>query len=133
MYSVVRFTIEKSQVKELLEIGAAMNDVEAGVFDGPRRAGDGFACDIESSDDWIDHVEEVEDFVGVHAASIRAAVALGATVAFDVAIDPEDQAAVKHALVLGAPVGFMKKLADLGVALEITIYKPQLRSEPSAE
>jgi hypothetical protein len=126
MYSVVRFTIAKAQVQGLLDIGAAMNTAEPGIFDGPRRAGDGFACDIERSDDWIDHVEGVEDFLDVHAASIRSAIGLGATVAFDVAIGPEDQAAAEHALVLGGPVALLKKLGDLGVAIEITIYKPRM-------
>ncbi len=131
MYSVIRFTTEAARVQDLLAIGEEMNQVEEGVFTGPRRAGDGFSCDIETSDLWAHHLEGVLDFLDVHASSVRRATALGAKVTFDVAIDPEDQAAQKHALILPADAELLAKLGNLGVNIELTIYRPQLASDPA--
>jgi hypothetical protein len=130
LYSVLRFTIDRPRAGELLALGEAMNAVEPGIYEGPRRAGDGFACDIETSPLWADHVEGVRDFVKAHAASIRDAIARGARVTFDVAIAPEDQAAVRHALILVMPPAFLAELGSAGVGVEVTTYKPDLAPPP---
>lgn len=129
MFSVVRFTIDAALVGELLALGDAMNAIEPGVYEGLRRAGDGFAVAIETSDRWAEHADELFDFVELHAASIRDAIARGARVTFDVAVDPEDQAAVEYAVVLGMPPAFVRELASAGIGVEVTIYRPGLAAD----
>ena len=123
MYSVLRFTIERERVGELLAIGQAMNVVERGIYEGPRRAGDGFACDVARSERWSDHVGEVRELVRTHGPSIHEAVARGARVTFDVAIDADDQAAARMALVLGLPPAVLAELGAAGVGVELTLYQ----------
>lgn len=129
MFSVVRFTTDAARVSDLLAIGEAMNAAEPDVYEGPRRAGDGFAIEIESSDRWADHAQAMLSFAELHAAAIRDAIARGARVTFDVAIDPEDQAAVDYALVVALPPPFVSTLAAAGIGLELTIYRPGLASD----
>jgi hypothetical protein len=124
MLSVVRFTIDEAHLPDLLSVGEAMNVVEPGVYEGPRRAGDGFVVDIETSDRWADHAAAVLEFAEVHGESIRDAIRRGAAVTFDVAIDPEDRGAVRYALVLGMPRAFLSELGAAGIGVEVTIYKP---------
>ena len=129
MYSVVRFTIDQGRVGELREVGEAMNQVEPGIFEGLRRAGDGFACEISTSDRWSDHVAALQRFVERHAAAIQGAVARGARVTFDVAIDADDQSAAHIALVLGFSPAILSELGAAGVGVEVTMYQ----SVPQAE
>jgi hypothetical protein len=91
MFTVVRFSSEFSLLPTLMELGSEMNGVRPGVFSGVRKAGDGFACDISSSDSWQDHAREVIRFVEEFRDIISRALSAGARVNFDVAVEPEDR------------------------------------------
>jgi hypothetical protein len=122
MYSIVRFTLPKDRAHELIPIGERMNGREPNVFSGLRRAKDGFACEICSTDRLEDHLQDVEDFLCVHRASVDEAVALGATVTFDIALGGNDKPASAPYLSLPFQPEFLRLLAEAKARLEITLY-----------
>lgn len=128
MLSILRFTIDEERVDDLLTIGNTIEAAEPNTVE-PRKLRDGFTCTIEDSDFWAHHLKELTAFVTKHATPIRDAIALGARVTFDVAIDPEDQRAQKHALLLLARAPFLALLGGVGIDLELSIYRPQLATD----
>lgn len=122
MYTVVRFTLDRARARELLPLGEAMNRTEPGVFVGLRARGDGFACELEDSGLWVEHCRAIRSFLSLHRERVREAVELGADVTFDVAIDSEDRAARRHALILRCPPDLTSELASCGASLELSIY-----------
>ncbi len=63
MYTVVRFLREPFDQKLLESIGEGLNRLIPGTYDGIRARGDGFACDVSSSDLWFDHHAAIERFI----------------------------------------------------------------------
>jgi len=121
MYTVVRFTLDRARAQQLVPLGEKMNEADPGVFDGLRAKQDGFACEVERSDLWGDHYRAIRAFISLHRDRVRDAIALGADVTFDVAIDQEDRAA-RMALVLRCPPDLLADLSSCGASFELSIY-----------
>jgi hypothetical protein len=120
MYSIFRFTIERGRMVSLEQIGLDMNSLIPGIYQGPRRAGDGFACDLSSSKDWRDHQKATTDFVNTFQGHIRQAQAIGARATVDMALGAEDLGVPIKGLHFGPE--FMRLLSANAAALEVTIY-----------
>jgi len=118
MFTVVRFASDPSVLPALEALGSEMNGVQPGLFRGLRKAGDGFACDICSSDSWQDHAREVSHFVGKFREIIARAISLGVEVGFDVAVEPEDRGL--RSVVLDNAL--LSVLADAQVTFEVSVY-----------
>ncbi len=121
MYSIIRFTASPEMSKNIVAIGEAMNAVRPGVFTGPRRAADGFACSLATSSQWLEHREAITLFLREFAEPIRDSVQAGAAVTIDVAIEPEDRSE-GTTLVVRFDQVLMKLLASMDIALEVSYY-----------
>ncbi|MEO8700232.1 MAG: hypothetical protein ABI867_09315 [Kofleriaceae bacterium] len=115
--------LDRERAHELVPVGEKMNATEAGVFAGLRAARDGFACELGDSELWVEHYRAIRSFIAVHRAQIREAIEIHADVTFDVAIDEDDQAAQRHALILRCPPDLLAELASCGASLEFSIYR----------
>jgi hypothetical protein len=120
MYSIFRFTIDRTRLGELDEIGRDMNILTPKIYQGLRRAGDGFACDLSWSKSWRDHQKAATDFISLFQGHIRQALAIGALTAVDMALRGEDLSVPVKSVHFGA--NFLQVLASAGVDLEITVY-----------
>lgn len=120
MYSIFRFTADSARVADLNEVGRDMNNLSPGVYQRPRRAGDGFACDLSRSADWREHQKAAATFISLFLRHIRQAQALGAQTTVDMALGPEDLGVPIKGLYFGSE--FMNTLSSNAVALEVTIY-----------
>jgi hypothetical protein len=120
MYSIARFTADKDNLAKLEEIGRSMNGVRPGVYQGLRRAGDGFACDLASGGNWREHQRSATDFVkdfGLHIGQVHH---LGGRTTVDMSLGTEDLAKPIESLHFG--VEFLELLSKNTIALEVTIY-----------
>lgn len=118
MFTVVRFLGDSSLLPALADLGSDMNRVRPGVFNGLRKAGDGFSCDISSSDSWKDHAAEAITFIQQFRHIVSRAISLGAGVSFDVAVEPEDRGF--RSVVLDNVL--LSVLAEAKVTLEVSVY-----------
>lgn len=123
MYSVLRFTIDSARHEQLNALGEAMNALEPGRYQGPRPRRDGFAVELEASDVWGDHLAAIEHVLRAQAQVLRGAIALGARLTIDVAIDGDDLARTQVFLSLQTPPPVLAALAQANVALEVTVYR----------
>jgi len=122
MYTVVRVTADGAKVGELDVVGKSMNELRPGVYQGIRRAGDGFSCEVCEDEDWDRHVQAIFRFVGEFSMPLHRLVEVGASVTFDVAVEPEDREGRGPVLVLRGDVSLLEVLARGGMALEVSIY-----------
>lgn len=122
MYTVVRVTAGGSKVEELDTVGKSMNELRPGVYQGIRKAGDGFSCVVCEDEDWDRHVRAISRFAGEFSVPLRRLVEVGASVTFDVAVEPEDREGRGPVLVLRGDVTLLEMLARTGIALEVSIY-----------
>src|SRR5581483_3948917 len=90
MYSIIRFTVQADRLTELEEVGKEMNALIAGTYRGLRRAGDGFACDLSSSEDWREHQNAAKQFLGMFGSHITRAHQIGARTTIDMSLGRED-------------------------------------------
>jgi len=118
MYTVVRFSSDSVLLPALADLGSEMNGVRPGVFGGLRKAGDGFACDISSSDSWQDHALEAIRFLQDFRDIVSRAISLGAKVGFDVAVEPEDRG-FRSVLLDNA---LLSALAEARATFEFSVY-----------
>lgn len=105
---------------ELLRIGESLEATDPGKFRGPRRAGDGFACELSSSTSWSEHRRAMVEFLDRTTSQVHATRSLGASVVVDVAIEPGD---LEHqpVTILRLDATTSSALARHGVELEISI------------
>lgn len=97
-----------------------MNRIRAGVYDGLRRAADGFACEISNSDEWSIRSDAISAFVIDFGEFIDRARELGASATIDVAVEPDDQRGFFQ--VLRCDPRVLELLAKHWIALEISVY-----------
>jgi|GEM_PF-6170391 len=121
MYTVVRFVIDNGDQKQLEALGAELNRLSPGLFDGLHRDHERFSCSIDRSDDWEEHKQAVIDFLDQCKTVITHAHELGVDVQLDVAIDEEDceNCAIKCLLL---DVEFLQRLSAYGVSFVFSIY-----------
>lgn len=122
MYTVIRFVGESSCLPMLMKIGAAMNEIQPGVYSGLRKPRDGFSCEISSDADWGKHSSAILAFITDFRELIKQSIAGGASVTIDIAVEPEDVEARRPIFVLHYEPNFMTALASCGAALEVSIY-----------
>ena len=122
MYTVVRVTVDAAKVGELDIVGKSMNELRQGVYTGIRKAGDGFSCEVCTDEGWDRHKEAISRFAHDFAVPLRRLVGIGASVIFDVAVEPEDRKGRGRVLVLRGDVPFLYMLACDGIGLEVSIY-----------
>lgn len=123
MYTVVRVTTDPSKLGELERVGRSFNGIRPAVYEGIRRAGDGFACEVSGDECWEQHVISILSFVREFSEPLRRAVELGASVTFDVAIAPQDRKDLgKIVLALRFDAALLAALAEPGIALEVSLY-----------
>jgi hypothetical protein len=120
MYSIIRFTMEREKLCELEQLGMKMNEVRPGTFEGLRRRGDGFAVELLPDATWSEQRSSVLEFLVTLRNELSMAIALGARVTLDVAIEPEDYAHPGSSLLFD--LHLVRELATLGVELEVTVY-----------
>ena len=120
MYSIIRFTSGQASIPHLEAIGASLNRIEAGIFQGIRRKGDGFAVNLSSSSDWLDHLEALAEFISRFGSSVREATNSGARVTFDAAIEPNDRAVPGGGVMFESST--LSQLVEIGMRVEITFY-----------
>jgi hypothetical protein len=101
--------------RDILEVGAQVNAVRPNTFRGIRKAGDGFSCDVSISGLWSDHANAVMEFLSDFRDPIQRAIATGMEVAFDVALEPEDQ----RITVVLLEQELLSALVTFGVVLEV--------------
>lgn len=121
MYSVVRFTTNADLVAKLAELGREMNSIRSGIFNGIRKRGDGFSCEVCSESSWAAHEVQVIQFISDFQQIIARARLIGACVTLDVAIEPEDRGSTQT-LVLSCKEELVSLLSLSGVRMELTIY-----------
>ncbi|MEO6602130.1 MAG: hypothetical protein ABIQ16_19775 [Polyangiaceae bacterium] len=97
-----------------------MNEQRPKVFEGFRKAGDGFASDVSDSSDWWQVWREIAEFVEMFDSSISATKAIGGDVTIDIAIEPDDYAGAVTVFRLTAESASL--LATRGVAIELSVY-----------
>lgn len=121
MYTVIRFVGASELQEELLAVGAQMNVVQPGVYEGPRARGDGFACDVSSDASWIEHESAIIRFLRDFATSVERAIALGARVEIDTAIEPQDRKDLCLSIAMSHV--FLGTVAATKASFEISIYE----------
>lgn len=122
MYTVIRVTADGARLEEFWAIGESMNEVRAHMFQGLRRAGDGFSCDICDDAHWSTHRTEILKFMDEFSISLQMAQTLGVSVTIDVAIEPEDIHESAPVEAIRCDSAFLRVLADRGVDLEFSMY-----------
>jgi hypothetical protein len=121
MLTIIRVTAQrKEDLPALALIGAEMNQIRPGVFTGLRRRGDGFACEIATSADRLDHERSALDFVTQSSPQLEQARNLGAAVTVDMALDSVDFKKPIEGVHFGAEV--LRALGERKISLEVTVY-----------
>lgn len=120
MYTVVRVTGDAENLEKLAAVGESMNEVRPGIYEGIRRAGDGFACVVCDAGRWPQHDAAILKFVADFSAAFAQAAVAGGSITFDVAVEPEDR--IGPILVVRGEASLLAALAERGIALEISIY-----------
>lgn len=122
MYSVLRVTGQPDIHPELAALVSSINAARPQMAND-RRRGDGFTVHISSSEVWNEHLRSLTSFVSSFVDQIAKANLLGASVTFDVAIEPEDRDVghrLHHAVRFGPEL--LTLLSTVGVGIEVTSY-----------
>ena len=121
MYTLAHFAGFASQ-DEILDIGAVMNKLQAGVFQRWRVTGDGFACDVRGSGVWADHERAIAEFVDRFREVIAQVVGRGVAVSIGVAVHDHDFPPKVVWIKLPVSPVLLQALGSAGVALEVAIH-----------
>jgi hypothetical protein len=97
-----------------------MNGIKAGIFQRMRRKGDGFVCEVSTSNDWRDHEHSAKELVGLMSGPISKAIEMQASVTLDMALDVADFTRSIECVHFGAEL--LKLLGVHGISLEVTVY-----------
>lgn len=118
MHSVLRF---RGPAEQLDALGAQINAIVPGAYDGPDRVGGRFSLSMSQEPIWSEHRRQVGDRLQQLASVIRPAACQGFTLELDLAIDRED---LEHRLALGLTLdqAVLRQLNDLRIELTLTIY-----------
>lgn len=122
MYTVIRFVASPECMGKLVEIGMAMNAVQAGIHTGLRKAGDGFCFEICESPQWSEHQREILGILTKFGEFVKNAVQDGVSVTVDIAVEPEDRESGGAILVLRCERDLLAALASCGAELEVSMY-----------
>jgi len=118
MYTVVRILGPSDATHR---IGEILNNIQVGVYQGPRKAGDGFACSIAEDEDWCTHVGAALEFLERFWPALEMTQELGVSVEFDTAVEPEDLG--EHYLSLHIDGNLLRKIESIGATYTITFYR----------
>jgi hypothetical protein len=123
MYSVFRATSKNVSVDFINEVGKNMNIKKENIYQGSRKAGDGFSCDISKSVLWTEQTKEITCILKLFNNEIKLLKSNGYEAVIDIAIDSADLSKQKYGLFLFQNNCFIKEIAAAGIDYEISIYK----------
>ncbi len=120
MYTVIRFIIKDPVILEKAKlIGAELNEIIPGVYEGMRKARDGFACSMSSNEDWMEHQQDLIGFILKIENSIVKAKAEGISIVVDISVDSDPSSLLNSYRFSGE---LLKKLVNYGIDLEMSVY-----------
>lgn len=122
MFTIIRFTGSKTILSDLYSLGNNMNEKRKGLFTGPRKAGDGFSCQISENNGWSTHYQEILNFLEDFQAEIIEAKKIAAAVTIDVAVEPEDRISNGAQSVIRIDPYMLSILTELKIAVEVSCY-----------
>lgn len=124
MYTVFRVTHENFSFSFIEKIGAEMNALRNGVYEGLRKAGDGFACEISKSTLWVEQMQNIKDFLFLFKRQIAKLIRNNYEITVDIAIDSADFSDIddRVGLFLFHSKDFLRALESYKVNYEISIY-----------
>ena len=124
MYTVVRFVGTADREDELRALGAELNALVPGKFDGIDLGVPGrFSCSVETSDGWFSHHHAIMTFLDRCRQVTGHARELGFEIQFDTAIEPEDYASRLRSKFL-VDKELMQVLLAAEASLVFTFYHP---------
>jgi hypothetical protein len=124
MYSVMKFIkADKSLLEVANLIGHEINSIKAGAYEGIRKAGDGFACEVSDLENWEEHQKLIISFIQELKQPIVRSKSIGFKVVLDVAIEPEDLKSVASFFKFNSEL--LTSLVACQVDLEFSVYRPK--------
>jgi len=121
MYTVVRFYAGNDCCETLESLGARLNTLRSGLFQGLDHVSSRFSCDIAKGGDWRIHRQAISSFIKDFESEFKRARTNGFDIEFDTAIAPEDCGDASF-MCVHVDLELLRQLAECGIIMEFTLY-----------